>query len=212
MTFRELLINLLGMASRWTVNFQLNSVEGTIYVQNGKIVKATVSGEEELSGKQALRFAAEHEDEIRSVKLLPLEEPVEGEVEIDQMEVFSIFTEVGEETNIEVERQSPYMDVCRKYFNIDNVKLIYSHNGVEYSKSDVGSMDELRDVIRSYVNGIKQFSETSRVRIKFSKLLAFIVILSDKFLFILLSGEEMSNLEIDEPEITENLLKVLQSD
>ena len=212
MTFRELLINLLGMASRWTVNFQLNSVEGTIYVQNGKIVKATVSGEEELSGKQALRFAAEHEDEIRSVKLLPLEEPVEGEVEIDQMEVFSIFTEVGEETNIEVERQSPYMDVCRKYFNIDNVKLIYSHNGVEYSKSDVGSMDELRDVIRSYVNGIKQFSETSRVRIKFSKLLAFIVILSNKFLFILLSGEEMSNLEIDEPEITENLLKVLQSD
>lgn len=212
MTFRELLINLLGMASRWTVNFQLNSVEGTIYVQNGKIVKATVSGEEELSGKEALRFAAEHEDEIRSVKLLPLEEPVEGEVEIDQMEVFSIFTEVGEETNIEVERQSPYMDVCRKYFNIDNVKLIYSHNGVEYSKSDVGSMDELRDVIRSYVNGIKQFSETSRVRIKFSKLLAFIVMLSDKFLFILLSGEEMSNLEIDEPEITENLLKVLQSD
>lgn len=216
MTFQELLINLLGTHGKWSINLEVDDWTGIIYVQSGKIVKAEVTGKESFSGKEALKFITSHEKEIKSVELLPLKNPVEKEINLNQMDVLSFFSNDLENTEAEEtkkeEEASAFLKLCKNYFNPQNIKLIYTHHGFEYLNLEIEETFELEKEILSYYEIFKSWSSSKSIVFHFQKLFGIFLTEEEKFLFILLDKEELSNFELDEPEIVNNLRKLLRQE
>lgn len=242
MTFHELLINLLGTYGKWILKVKVNGWNGAIYVQSGKIVKVEVRGETTLSGKDALKFIFSHEKEIESVDLLPIEKPVEKEMNLDQMAVFSLFPQEPEKVesaeknfplsdtlediifkepeekskSLEVKRteeetHSPFLELCKNYFKQRNVKVIYTKRGFEYLNVKEKDTSKLGKTIVEYSETFEEWPTCKTAVLHFEKEFGILIKEDMKYLFVLIDRKEISNFELDEPEIVNRLRKLLRS-
>ncbi|ADY74130.1 hypothetical protein Dester_1503 [Desulfurobacterium thermolithotrophum DSM 11699] len=223
MSFKELLLNLLGTKSKWSIVVEIGDRQGIIHIHGGKIIKAKIEGEENLSGIEAIKFLISRENEIKDVNLLPFDKLIEKEINIDQMEFFSLIsgsTEKSsenrklkinqEETINELEKEIPILKLLEKYFHKENIQLIYSSQGSIFSNLEESK--EIKNIVQAYLEIFRNSLQYENIIFHFSNSFGIFLIKKEKFLLILIDNSELSNFGLDEPEILENLNQFLEKD
>ncbi len=217
MTFEEILTNLLGARSKWFLDFTTNDGKGAIAVKGGKIIFAELEYEGSLlEGTEAVRKMLEISKEIEDIELHPLNGTIQENTEINQFELLSMLQvtdENDEENQITVEfeekpKEGELLKLCKHYFSADAIKIVIVDDKVKVNSS-VATKENLKNLMKDFsdIENLK----SKCISIDFRNYFVLILTSSSHKLMIVLDEKEKANFELEEPEIVENLLKVLDN-
>ena len=104
---------------------------------------------------------------------------------------------------------SRVLDVCGKFFLLENVKFIHTGEGFEFV-SDTISGEELHQLISDYYEVLTYLGEFEYALIKFENFFGIIVKEGERYVFVLLSNNELGTFELDETTIIKELKNLLE--
>lgn len=226
MTLQELLLNLMGTHTRRKLKVVAKEWEGELLIKGDAIVMAEVHDGIELAGMDALKFMFDDQKSIERIEFQPYENS-ESNVKVDQMALFALIEgeeetsesvpeEAALEESFNVEEkveisQTPgrFLEVCRKYFRQDNLKLVYCKGNLEFSS--LTSPDEAISLIDSLVQKVKDEEPCAvqKLLVRFNRVFCLILISNGNFGAVAVDVEEYPNYELDQPFIDGELSEVL---
>lgn len=228
MTLQELLLNLLGTHTRRKLKVVAKGWEGELLIKGDEIVMAEVHDGVELAGMDALRFMFDDQKSIERIEFQPYENG-ESNIKVDQMDLFTLI-EGGEETSeftpeevalewsLDLEekveaKQTPgkFLEVCKKYFRLNNLKLVYCKGNLEFSS--LSSPEEALNLIDNLVQKVKDEEPCAvqKLLIRFSKVFCLILISNGRFGAVAVDVDEYPNYELDQPFIDGELSEALST-
>ena len=209
MTFQELLLNLMGTHTSRKLKVVAKEWEGELLIKGNEVVRAEVHGAEKLEGIDALEFMFKNQTSIERVEFLPFEDS-ESNVRVDQMFLFNLVQEEQEKEE-EIHRESPgkFLEVCRKYFSENHLRLVYCKGKVELSSGI--SSETFSELIQSYVERTKENDPCGlrKILLRFEKVFCLILFSGKNCGIIAADIEEYPNYELDQPLIDKELSEVL---
>ena len=210
MTFQELLFNLLGTYTSRRLKVIAKDWEGELLIKKDKVLRAEVfSGNQNLSGIEAINYIFSNQQEIERVEFLPFED-LKPNLQLGQMDLFSMVHPksgvAGEENEPEEEIFSgSLLETCKKYFRKENIKLVYSNGKLEFAS--VKEKDGLLQLIEEYIQQIEKDApcDVKKVTIRFSKAFCLILLSDENVGVVVADIEEFPNYELDQPFIDKEL-------
>jgi len=228
MTFQELLLNLMGTHTRRKLKVVAREWEGELLIKGDEIVRAEVHNDEELSGMDALKFMFDRQGNIDRIEFLPYEN-AESNVKASQMDLFSFIQEEIPEVQEEVSQQEflipefeerteesekasgKFLEVCRKYFSQERLKLVYCKGKLEFSS--LSSPEDVLSFIENLVQKVKDEDPcgVKKLLLRFNRAFCLILLSGETFGVVAADIEEYPNYELDQPFIDSELSEVLSS-
>ena len=205
MTFQELLLNLMGTHTSRKLKVVAKEWEGELLIKGNEVVRADVHGTEELEGIDALKFMFREQDSIERVELLPFENS-DSNVRADQMSLFNLF---HEEEEVHQESPGKFLEVCRKYFSENHLRLVYCKGRVELSSGI--SSESFDELIRASVERMKENDPCGlrKILLRFEKVFCLILFSGKNCGVVAADMEEYPNYELDQPLIDKELFEIL---
>ena len=230
MTLQELLLNLLGTHTRRKLRVVAKEWEGELLIKGGDIVRADVHNDREFFGMDALKFMFDRQEEVVRIEFQPYEN-ADSNVKVDQMDLFTLIEEreetsefapeemaleesfdLKEEEKVEA-KQAPgkFLEVCKKYFHQDNLKLVYCKGNLEFSS--LSSPEEALSLINNLVRKVKDEEPCAvqKILIRFSEVFCLILISNGNFGVVAVDIDEYPNYELDQPFIEGELSEILSA-
>lgn len=234
MTFQELLLNLMGTRTSRKLKVIADDWEGELLIKGDEIIRVEVHNDEELFGMDALKFMLNEQENIDRIEFLPYQN-AESNVRVGQMDLFLLIQEESPDVQEEVSQEKfeeffvpelekkekaeedleetpgRFLEVCKKYFKQENLKLVYCKGRLEFSS--LNSPEDALSLIENLVQKVRNEDPcgVKKILLKFNRAFCLILISGGTFGAVAADIEEYPNYELDQPFIEDELSEALLS-